>query len=157
MSNVISVGRLSGEVEYREGADLPREQVIHLYSQYRWSSAKKPDALLYALSNSETVISAWHQNVLIGLGNAISDKALTVYYPHLLVLPSYQNIGIGREIMKRLQAPYRDFHQQILLAINHAAPFYEKLGFKHSQGVKAMWIYDESDINAINEQDQNNQ
>lgn len=131
MSDVISVEMLSEEVEYREGAELPREQVIHLYSQCRWSSAEKPEALLCALSNSETVISAWHQNTLIGLGNAISDQALTVYYPHLLVLPSYQRIGIGREIMKRLQAPYRDFHQQILLAITHAAPFYEKLGLKH--------------------------
>ncbi|MDZ4876695.1 MAG: hypothetical protein CLLPBCKN_008415 [Chroococcidiopsis cubana SAG 39.79] len=151
MSGFVSVAMLFEEVEYREGAELPREQVIYLYSQCKWSSANKPDALLFALSNSETVISAWHQNVLIGLGNAISDKALTVYYPHLLVLPSYQNMGIGREIMKRLQAPYVNFHQQILLAINYAAPFYEKLDFKHAQGVKAMWIYDESDINAINE------
>ena len=151
MSGVVSVAMLSEEFEYREGVELPHKQVIHLYSQCRWSSAEKPEALLFALSNSETVISAWHQNVLIGLGNAISDKALTVYYPHLLVLPSYQNMGIGREIMKRLQAPYINFHQQILLAINYAVPFYEKLGFRHSQGVKAMWIYDESDINAISE------
>jgi len=152
MSGFVSVAMLSEEVEYREGAELPREQVIHLYSQCKWSSVEKPDALLFALSNSETVVSAWHQNVLIGLGNAISDKALTVYYPHLLVLPSYQNLGIGREIMKRLQAPYINFHQQILLAINYAVPFYEKLGFRHSQGVKAMWIYDESDINSSDEQ-----
>jgi GNAT superfamily N-acetyltransferase len=152
MNDFGSVAMLSEEVEYREGVELPRERVIHLYSQCRWSSAEKPDALLFALSNSEMVISAWHQNVLIGLGNAISDKALTVYYPHLLVLPPYQNMGIGREIMKRLQAPYISFHQQILLAINDAVPFYEKLGFRHSQGVKAMWIYDESDINTINEQ-----
>jgi hypothetical protein len=53
--------------------------------------------------------------------------------------------------MQRLQAPYVNFHQQILLAINYAAPFYEKLGFKHAQGVQAMWIYDESDINTIND------
>lgn len=151
MSGVVSVAMLSEECEYRAGVELPHKQVIHLYSQCRWSSAEKPEALLFALSSSETVISAWHQNVLIGLGNATSDKALTVYYPHLLVLPSYQNMGIGREIMKRLQAPYINFHQQILLAINYAVPFYEKLGFRHSQGVKAMWIYDESDINAISE------
>jgi predicted N-acetyltransferase YhbS len=107
--------------------------------------------LLFALSNSEALISAWNQNTLIGLGNAISDKALTVYYPHLLVLPSYQKMGIGREIMKRLQAPYVGFHQQILLAINCTVPFYEKYGFKSAQGVKAMWIYDDSDIDATNE------
>lgn len=139
------------EVEYRDKLELPRREVINLYSQCEWSSAKKPDALLLALLNSQTVISAWHQNSLIGLGNAISDQALVVYYSHLLVLPAYQNMGIGREIMKRLQSHYIDFHQQILLAINSAAPFYEKLGFKYSQGVKAMWIYDSSDIDAAQE------
>lgn len=149
--SVSAVEMLSKEVEYREGVELPHDQVINLYSQCRWSSAEKPDALLFALSNSETLISAWYQNILIGLGNAISDKALTVYYPHLLVLPSYQKMGIGRELMKRLQAPYVNFHQQILLAIDYAAPFYEKLGFKQAQGVQTMWIYDESDINTINE------
>ncbi|MBW4556871.1 MAG: GNAT family N-acetyltransferase [Trichormus sp. ATA11-4-KO1] len=137
------------EIEYQDQTKLPREQVINLYSQCRWSSAEKPEQLLLALTNSHTVISAWHENLLIGLGNAISDGALVVYYPHLLVLPSYQNRGIGREIMKRLQSPYINFHQQILLAIDNAVPFYEKLGFQHSQGVKPMWIYDGNDIDII--------
>jgi hypothetical protein len=63
--------------EYCSGVELPREQVINLYSQCRWSSAEKPDSLLIALSNSDTVISAWYGDNLIGLGNAISDKAFT--------------------------------------------------------------------------------
>lgn len=142
---------VSEEVEYRDNAELPRDGVVNLYSQCGWSSAEKPDALLLALANSETVVSAWHQDWLIGLGNAISDRALVVYYSHLLVLPSYQNMGVGREIMKRLQSRYIDFHQQILLAIDSAAPFYEKLGFKHSRGVRAMWIYDDCDIDTVKE------
>lgn len=142
---------VSEEIEYRDKAKLPRDQVINLYSQCGWSSAEKPDALLLALSNSQTVISAWHQHLLVGLGNAISDGALVVYYSHLLVLPSYQKRGIGREIMQRLQSHYIDFHQQILLAIDSAVPFYEKLGFQHSEGVKPMWVYDRSDINVVGE------
>lgn len=142
---------VSKEVEYRGNAELPRDGVVNLYSECGWSSAEKPDALLLALANSETVVSAWHQNSLIGLGNAISDKALVVYCSHSLVLPSYQNMGVGREIMKRLQSRYIDFHQQILLAIDSAAPFYEKLGFKHSHGVRAMWIYDDCDIDTVKE------
>ncbi|YAF96494.1 MAG: GNAT family N-acetyltransferase [Nodularia sp. CChRGM 3473] len=137
------------EIEYQDQTKLPREQVINLYSQCGWSSAEKPEQLLLALANSHTVISAWRENLLIGLGNAISDGALVVYYPHLLVLPSYQNQGIGREIMKRLQSPYINFHQQILLSIDDAVPFYKKLGFQHSQGVKPMWIYDGNDIDII--------
>jgi hypothetical protein len=84
------------QVKHLDRVELPRDRVVNLYSQCGWSSAQKPDALLSALSNSQTVISAWYQNSLIGLGNAISDKALVVYYSHLLVLPSYQNMGIGR-------------------------------------------------------------
>jgi predicted N-acetyltransferase YhbS len=140
------------QVKYLDRVELPRNQVVNLYSQCGWSSAEKPDTLLCALSNSQTVISAWYQNSLIGLGNAISDRALVVYYSHLLVLPSYQNMGIGREIMKRLQSRYIDFHQQILLAVDNATPFYEKLGFKHSNGVRPMWIYDDVDIDTIKKQ-----
>lgn len=134
------------EIEYQEKVDFSRDQVINLYSQCGWSSAEKSEKFLLALANSHTVISAWHENLLIGLGNAISDGALVVYYSHLLVLPSYQNRGIGREIMTRLQSRYINFHQQILLSINNAVPFYEKLGFQDSQGVTPMWIYDGNDI-----------
>jgi GNAT superfamily N-acetyltransferase len=139
---------ITTEIEYRGKTELPRNQVINLYSQCGWSSAQKPDELLLALSNSETIISAWHQDSLVGIGNAISDGALVVYYSHLLVLPSYQKMGIGREIMQRLQSHYTNFHQQVLLAIDSAVPFYEKLGFRYSRGVKPMWIYKGSDMDA---------
>jgi len=74
-------------IEYREGIDLPRDQVLNLYRACGWSAASKPLALLQALRKSETVISAWHQGALVGLGNTIADGALVVYYPHLIVLP----------------------------------------------------------------------
>lgn len=134
------------EIELRENSDLPSEQVIYLYSQCGWSSANKPEKVLFALSNSETVISAWHKDILVGLGNAISDGALVVYYPHLLVLPAYQRCGIGREIIHCLKQRYSDFHQQILLSVADATSFYEKVGFRLADNVKPMWIYDDSDI-----------
>lgn len=134
------------EIELRENSALPPEQVIYLYSQCGWSSANKPEKLLFALSNSETVISAWHKDTLVGLGNAISDGALVVYYPHLLVLPAYQRCGIGRKIIHRLQQRYSDFHQQILLSVDNATSFYEKVGFRLADKVEPMWIYDDSDI-----------
>ncbi|MEA5506701.1 GNAT family N-acetyltransferase [Halotia wernerae UHCC 0503] len=134
------------EIKLRENSHLPPEQVIYLYSQCGWSSANKPEQLLFALSNCETVISAWHQDILVGLGNAISDGALVVYYPHLLVLPSYQRSGIGHKIINRLKQRYSDFHQQILLSVANAASFYEHVGFRLAHNVEPMWIYDDSDI-----------
>lgn len=132
-------------IEFREDRELPENKVLRLYSECGWSAATKPKELFHALSNSDSVVSAWHQATLVGLGNAISDGALVVYYPHLLVLPPYQRSGIGRKIMNRLQQRYSGFHQQVLLAVLDAVPFYERLGFTPAQSVKALWVYDDSD------------
>ncbi len=91
------------EIYYSYEKVLPEEQVIALYSALEWSSAEKPKELLSALANSHTVISAWAGKRLIGLGNAISDGHLVVFYPHLLVLPEYQGKGIGKEIVRRMK------------------------------------------------------
>lgn len=132
-------------IAYRRKKKLPQEQVLLLYSSVGWSAAHKPAELLKALANSHTVISAWDGERLVGLGNAISDGYLVVYYPHLVVLPDYQGRGIGREIVRRMQAKYGKFHQQSLLADHRATEFYKKCGFHQAGKCKPLWIYDGQD------------
>jgi GNAT superfamily N-acetyltransferase len=132
---------LHSNIELRHQQELPREQVISLYRECGWSSAEKPDRLLKALANSDIVISAWQTDTLIGLGNAISDRALVVYYPHLLIRPAFQRQGIGQQILTALQERYADFHQQILLSDHQAVKFYQKQGFQIPQSVVPLWIY----------------
>lgn len=79
--------------------------------------------------NSLSLISAWVENKLIGLGNAISDGHLVVYYPRLLVHPDYQGKGIGSLIMKRMQEIYENFHMQMLTADGKALDFYRNNGY----------------------------
>jgi GNAT superfamily N-acetyltransferase len=129
------------EFEYREGIVPPRNDVLALYRANQWSSAEKPDALMAALSGSTSVVTAWRGEQLVGLANALSDSALVVYYPHMLVHPDHQRRGIGREIMAILFQRYRDFHQQILVADGDAIPFYESLGFAKAGRTQSMWIY----------------
>ncbi len=91
--------------------------------------------------NSDSLITAWDGNRLVGLGNAISDGYLVVYYPHLLVHPDYQGKGIGRMIFNRFQKKYGNFHQQTLTADGKAIDFYEKCGFETAGSTQSMWIY----------------
>ena len=91
------------------------------------------------------MVTAWDEARLVGLGNAISDGALVVYYPHLLVLPEYQGRGIGRELMRRLMARYRGFHQQMVVADGRAIAFYQKCGFTRAGKSEPMWIYEGQD------------
>ena len=97
------------------------------------------------MANSHSVITAWDGNCLVGLANAISDNHLVVYYPHLLVHPDFQRVGIGAEIMRRLIQKYRNFHQHMLVADGRAIEFYKKCGFTCAGETQSMWIYSGGD------------
>ena len=94
-----------------------------------------------ALSNPHSLVTARVETRLIGLGNAISDGHLVVYYPHLLVHPAFQRRGIGKKMMQAMQGKYIQFHQQILVADEDAMAFYRTLGFEAAGRTQSMWIY----------------
>jgi GNAT superfamily N-acetyltransferase len=87
------------------------------------------------------LVTARISGKLVGIGNAISDGSLVVYYPHLLVHPDYKGKGIGRSIMALLQQRYASFHQQMLTADVDAIGFYKSLGFERAGKTVPMWIY----------------
>ncbi len=126
---------------YRDERPLPTEQILQLYHANGWLSATKPETLCQALENSDSVITAWHHDKLVGLGNAITDGALVVYYPHLLVLPEYHRRGIGRRIMELMQQRYSQFYQQVLIAEPGSTQFYQSMGFKRVGQAEPMEIY----------------
>lgn len=129
------------EITILETKEINIEAILVLYKANEWSSANKPNELYNALLNSETLITAWEGKKLVGLGNAISDGYLTVYYPHLLVLPEYQGKGIGKLIMDKMQEKYSHFHMQMLTADGRAVDFYKKNGFERAGKTEPMWIY----------------
>lgn len=129
------------EITILETKEINIEAILVLYKANEWSSANKPNELYNALLNSETLITAWEGKNLVGLGNAISDGYLTVYYPHLLVLPEYQGKGIGKLIMDKMQEKYSHFHMQMLTADGRAVDFYKKNGFERAGKTEPMWIY----------------
>jgi GNAT superfamily N-acetyltransferase len=131
----------SSAFEYRETRDLPAGSVLALYHANGWSSAEKPELLLKGLLASHSLITAWDNAKLIGLGNALSDGFLVVYYSHLLVLPEYQGRGIGRQLMRLLMGRYQGFHQQVLIADGRAAEFFRRCGFIRASKTEPMWIY----------------
>ncbi|SHF08813.1 hypothetical protein SAMN05443144_105146 [Fodinibius roseus] len=76
-------------IKYSKTKEISPDQIIPLYKQNDWSSAKKPNKLHKALINSHSLVSAWSKNQLIGIGNAISDGYLvsfitrtSLYFPH---------------------------------------------------------------------------
>ncbi|WP_204138396.1 GNAT family N-acetyltransferase [Halomicronema sp. CCY15110] len=132
-------------IHVSERRDIAIDQILPIYEANGWSSAQKPQALHQALINSHGLVSAWEGDRLVGIGNAISDGFLVVYYPHLLVHPDYQGQGIGQRLMERLKQRYESMHMHMLVADGAAIAFYEKCGFTRAGDTEPMWIYSGSD------------
>ncbi len=126
-------------------AHIEELEIIELYRANEWSSADKPKQLIPALRDSHTLVTARIDGKLVGVGNAISDGHLVVYYPHILVHPSHHGKGIGRKMMDAMQTVYGDFHQQILTADGESIEFYKALGFERAGNTEPMWIYTGND------------
>lgn len=121
--------------------EFDAEEVLAIYRGNAWSSAEKPEQLLAALRNSHAMVTARLSGRLVGLGNAISDGHLVVYFPHFLVHPDFQRQGIGRAMMQALLKRYSGFHQLMLTADGKAMDFYHSLGFERAGETVPMWIY----------------
>lgn len=128
-------------IQISERRDIKIEDIVELYMANEWSSANTPNELYNALMNSHTLISGWSDGKLVGIGNAISDGYLVVYYPHLLVHPAFQGKGVGQMIMGKMQERYGHFHMQMLTADGKAIDFYKKIGFVRAGKTEPMWIY----------------
>ncbi len=120
---------------------IETEEVVSLYRANAWSSAEKPAQLLAALRNSHTLVTARIEGELVGIGNAISDGHLVVYFPHMLVHPSFHGKGVGRKMMLAMLEKYAAFHQQMLTADGDSIEFYKTVGFVRAGRTEPMWIY----------------
>lgn len=129
------------KIELKEIKNIPFAKILALYKANNWSAADKPRALEQALQHASTLVSAWHNEELVGLGTALSDGFLVVYYPHLIVHPNYHKKGVGKKIMDKMQEKYASFHQQVLIAEASSIPFYEKCGFERAANTQSMWIH----------------
>ncbi|QDT50469.1 Acetyltransferase (GNAT) family protein [Symmachiella dynata] len=128
-------------IQYSATRQPTIEEILPLYRANQWSSADKPDVLHKGLLASDSLVTAWDGEQLVGLGNAISDGHLVVYYPHLLVWPKFHGRGIGTGLMRLLMDKYAGLHQQMLVADGRAIEFYRKCGFERAGQTAAMWIY----------------
>ena len=63
---------------------------------------REPRKLEFASQNSHTVCSAYLNEEIIGFGRAISDGQYQSVIYDVVVLPDYQNQGIGKLIMESL-------------------------------------------------------
>lgn len=108
------------------------KQLINLYQSVGWTSyTEKPELLQQAVHNSLYVLGAFDHDQLIGLIRVVGDGLTIIYIQDLLVLPAYQNKGIGSTLINKVRKEFRHVRQQVLLTMEEpeTRAFYEKNGF----------------------------
>lgn len=108
------------------------KQLINLYQSVGWTSyTEKPELLQQAVHNSLYVLGAFNHDQLIGLIRVVGDGLTIIYIQDLLVLPAYQNKGIGSTLINKVRTEFRHVRQQVLLTMEEpeTRAFYEKNGF----------------------------
>ena len=113
--------------------DLTSEQLYKLFVAVGWSgTSDTPDIIKnynIPFINSTLVISAWENELLVGAVRVLSDKMFRSVIYDLLVMPEFQNMGIGKELLKRCVAHFPTSEWLVQTKTNISG-YYEKNGFK---------------------------
>jgi len=113
--------------------DLPSEQLHRLFVAVGWSDGTEtPDMIQKGYSipwvNSTLVISAWDSDRLVGAVRVLSDTMFRSIIYDLMVLPEYQNKGIGKELVMRCIRHYPN-SEWLVQTTKEISGYYEKNEF----------------------------
>lgn len=127
-------------IQYKDSQDFTEEELRELFLSVNWSSGNYPEKLVITMKNSGTVYSAWDGNKLVGLVNALDDGIMTAYIHYLLIMPEYQQFGIGKELIKRIADKYQSYLRIVLIAYGKEIGFYKHCGFEEGVEKTPMFI-----------------
>jgi N-acetylglutamate synthase-like GNAT family acetyltransferase len=81
------------------------------------------------LTHGNVLITAWHNDLLVGVSRALTDFSFCCYLCDLAVDEAYQHQGIGKELIRLThEAASANDTTLILLAAPKAAEYYPKIG-----------------------------
>jgi hypothetical protein len=76
----------------------------------------------------------------VGVGNAITNVYLVVYYLHRLVHPSCQGKGDDQKMMETMLSIYKEFHQQLLTEDSKVIEFDKKWVLSGQEKQSPCWF-----------------
>ncbi|WP_105096623.1 GNAT family N-acetyltransferase [Streptococcus suis] len=119
-------------ITYKQNPQLDFQAVLEIYDSVGWTNyTDRPTMLQKALEHSLLVLAAFDSDCLVGLLRAVGDGHSIVFIQDILVLPTYQRQGIGRQLLEQAITQFPGIYQLHLLTDNteKTRSFYEAIGF----------------------------
>lgn len=106
------------------------EQVIDLYENAglpRPTHDKERIKKMYA--NSNLIITAWDEELLVGVSRCITDWVWSCYLADLAIRKDYKKSGIGKKLINLTKEKVGEQTMVLLLSVPTAMDYYPKVGF----------------------------
>lgn len=119
----------------KEENNITVQEFNYLNTRVGWGRWEE-EAVEEALKNTLYSVSIYEDDIIVGYGRIIGDKAIFLYIHDVMVVPPYQGKKIGTMIMDSLLEKvdeYKKINPSIrtyLGATKGCEKFYEKFGFK---------------------------
>ena len=84
------------------------------------------------VTNSNLTISAWDEDLLVGVARSVTDFHYACYLSDLAVHQSYQKSGIGKRLQSLTQEQLGPLCKLILIAAPAANSYYGQIGYTHN-------------------------
>jgi len=82
-------------------------------------------------ANSNLIVTAWHNEILVGVSRAMTDYSYWCYLADLAVHPMYQRKGIGRNLIEQTKIKAGKDCMLVLLSAPSALSYYSKIGLRN--------------------------
>lgn len=122
-------------IEYKINAPVSTDQFIELLRQSTLSD-RRPiedrDCMEGMVTNSNLMVSAWADEVLVGIARSVTDFHYACYLSDLAVHKKYQRCGIGKKLQIKTQEQLGPKCKLILIAAPVANSYYDHIGFTNN-------------------------
>lgn len=125
-----------------ESKNISALLVQELFSSVNWQYREISDIEI-SFEKSILVISAWDNEILIGMGRATGDGVFNATIWDVAVRPTYQNSGVGTLILKTMLTKLRACGIPLITLYTESQKkdFYSKFGFAINSNIIGMFKY----------------
>ncbi|WP_108244329.1 GNAT family N-acetyltransferase [Muricauda brasiliensis] len=121
-------------IEYSDKKRPTVDQVIELYDN---AGLPRPthdkERMQQMFENSNLIVTAWDNDLLVGVARSITDWVWACYLSDLAVREEYKKMGIGRKLISLTKEKVGDQSMVLLLSVPTAMEYYPKVGFKKQE------------------------
>lgn len=119
------------EIIFRTDIIPETSQIIDLYESSGINRPTKDKERIYRMhSNSNLIVTAWHDGKLVGIARSLTDFCYCCYLSDLAVRKEYQSKGIGKKLIELTKNKIGEKTSLILLSAQSAMDYYPKIGFE---------------------------